>query len=390
MIEAGADKTARTFGGMCYTPLSDFTSRIFTQDGLVDAIDTCRIFNDSYDFWDEFGDGWAILDRSMSLDIGSDDRASTEFSKWFVQSSSPDIKAYYDKTSVSNIIHYASPGRLDSISMLLELGPTGIVDHDLYGRTSLIQSIGWRDFDKARMFLALGADPHHSSFSSDSSRVESPLSMAMYSSWTFCFFRDDLMEMNFHVKDIVCRELEQGGPLLDDGWQAETLSALLKFNFELKFQPPRIYYNQCSNCNCHISIFDVMVQPYWQDILERIKNGTYVQKPCSDTQDVQSSSSERHPLKSDEMFFTNTADGGTLSQDRALVDDSSFRSDEERAATESTISELAPGEEEIWCFRCWTHFKETGRRYSPPVTGTFDSDEDDSSEDDFSPFLFNT
>ena len=361
-----------------------------SQDDLVDAIDTCRIFDDSYDFWDEFGDGWAVLVLSVALNDKRNDGASAEFSRWFVQSSGPDIKAYYDKDRISNIIDSAGCGMLDSIGLLLELGPPGTVDREVLGITPLLRSIRARDYDKMKALLALGANPHQSSFLWHIDRKESPLSLAMYSLWAFCFFRDALYEKSLHVEDIVRRELENGGPLLDDGWQPETLSTLLKFDFELEIGLPEGIKNVCSNCDCHIFDGDFRIQPYWQDILERIKNGTYVQKPYSDTQDLQTSSSQTRPLDSGKMPLTNTADGGALSQNPALSEDQSQQSDEEPVVTENALSSFAPGKQEMWCFKCWTHFKKTGRRYSPPITEMSTSDGDDSSENEFSPFLFNT
>ena len=372
------------------TPLGELAWLPITQDGLVDAIDTCRIFDDSYNFWDESGDGWAVLDRSMTLDRISDEKALAEFCSWFVQSSSSDIKAYYDKDQVYNVVYHASPGVRDSIGLLLELGPPGIVDHEFYGTTSLNQSIVQRDHDKIKVLLALGADPHHSCFLRRSNRIESPLSLAMYQSWAFCSFRDALLEMNFHVEDIVRRELEQGGPLMDDGWQVETLSALLGFRFELEVERPENTINECSNCGAIIYSKEVVVQPYWQEVLERVKKGTYLESPCSDTWGVQPASSQsRSPITNTDSP-TNTTDGNALSQDTALPYDQLNKSDEKPVITEPALSRLAPRREEICCMDCWFHFKETGRPPSPSITEMSSSDGDDSSEDDFSPFLFNT
>ena len=370
----------------------------FRQDGLVDAIETCRIFEDSYDFWDEFGDGWGVLTDSIeTLDV-SNDKIEAEFFSWFLQSSRPDIKAYCSKDWILTVIDYASPEMLDSIGLLLQMGPPGIIDDKIEGLgiTPLVDSILDHSFKgrrphKVRMLLALGADPHLSAFWWVSNRVESPLSLAMYWFPNFYSFRDALRELNLHVEDIVRRELEQGGPLVDDGWQVETLSALLKLDFELELEPPEDTEKECSNCrHFFYKRFDRMVQPYWHDILERIKNGTYVQNARSDTQDVQSSSGQRGSSDSDKMSLTNTADGGAVSQDSDLLDDQSFQSDEELALTANSISRLALGKEELWCMECWLYFKKTGQRCSPPVPKTSSSDRDDLSEYDYSPFLFNT
>ena len=366
------------------TPIGKFASLPITQDGLVDAVDICRIFDDSYDFWDRSGDGWAILPLITYYHGGE---ALAKFGSWFVQSSSPDIKAYYDKDLVSNVVRYAGPGMLDSIGLLLELGPPGILDRVFFGRTPLIQSIIDRDHDKIRVLLACGADPHRSSLMWN--RIESPLSLAMYSSWAFCSFRDALYGINPHAEDIVRRELEPGRPLMDDGWRVETLSALLKLDFELEVEPPGYTIRQYSDCCSCVFNFEVMVQPYWQDILERIKKGIYVHNPCSDTWDVQPSSSQSLSISTNDSL-TNMTNDSPVSQDYLLPDDQSQQSDEQSVTIETANSRLAPGREELWCIECWRHFKETGRPRSPSITETSSSDGDDSSVDEFSPFLFNT
>ena len=367
------------------TPLREVISFSITQDGLDDAIDTCRIFDDCYDFWDEYGVGWAVLTQ-LAMKIGGhgeEIKARAEFYGWFVQSSRQDIKAYYSKDRVPTIICDASTEIFESIGLLLELGPPGTIDGKgpFWGKTPLIHSIEWRHFNKARMLLALGADPHHSCFVRNVNRIESPLSLAMYSSWAFCSFRDALIGMNFHVEDFVRRELEQGGPLMIDGWRVETLSALLKFDFEPGTEPP-LY---CSSCHFG-PYFNIRVQPYWQYILERIKNGNDVQDARSDTH---LSNSQGCSSISDNDSPTNTMNGSSLSYKPALPDDQSGQPDEESVTTESPSERHAPGREEFWCIWCWARFKKTGRPRSPFISETSSSDEDDSPEDEFSPFLFN-
>ena len=366
-----------------FSPLRYLTWNPF-QVRPVDTIETCRMFEDSYDFWDEFGDGWATLAQPATAigGHGEEGKAWAEFFSWFVQSSNHDIKAYYSKYRVNTLICDASPEMFESIGLLLELGPPGTIDDKsvTWGITPLIHSIQRRHFDKSKRLLALGADPHQSSFSWYSNRVESPLSLAMYLSWAFCSFRDALVELNFHAEDFVRRELEQGGPLLKDGWRAETLTALLEYDFD--FEPPRQEIQSCNSCRFSRLFSEITVQPYWQNILERIKNGTHVQNDRSDTLDMQSSSSQTLSISATDSL-PNTTNDGPLPQDYVIPGDQSNQSDEEPVTTESPSERLAPEREELWCIWCWRHFKETGRL-------DLYSYGEDSSEDDFSPFLFNT
>lgn len=63
-----------------------------TEDGLVNAIDTYRIFEDSFDSWDECGDGWYLVNPRNPTGSGTFDR----FYSSILQSLSPDIKANYN------------------------------------------------------------------------------------------------------------------------------------------------------------------------------------------------------------------------------------------------------------------------------------------------------
>lgn len=62
-----------------------------TEDGLVNAIDTCQIFEDSVVFWDESGDGWYLVNSRNPIGSGALDR----FYSSILQSLSSDFKANY-------------------------------------------------------------------------------------------------------------------------------------------------------------------------------------------------------------------------------------------------------------------------------------------------------
>lgn len=177
--------------------LREVYRRPITKDGLVNAIDTCRIFEASFDFWDEDGDGWEVLER---VPIFNRDQSTAEanatltFLRWLIQSSSPDIKANYDTVNVFNILLGAYPGIADAVGLLLELGPPGAIDNlpaTAWGLSPLRHLLSSRNWVQVTMVLALGANLHHVCFSNNrySPRAESPFSMAMYSSWAFWSFR---------------------------------------------------------------------------------------------------------------------------------------------------------------------------------------------------------
>ena len=212
----------------------------------------------------------------------------------------------------------------------------------------------------------------------------------MYSSWAFCAFRDVLHSIDFDVKDFAREELEEGRPLLDDGWQMETLTALLEFEFEPNTSPchKEKYCSRCRSCKSCKSWLSVVVQPYWQVILESIKKGIHPQRISSDAQYEQPSMSQRNLTILNDSS-TDTADDSALFQDPALSEDQAAHPDQESPTIGVDISSAIFDRTEVWCIKCWLHFKKTGHPRSP-VSETESSDEDDTSEDDFSPYLIHT
>ena len=200
--------------------------------------------------------------------------------------------------------------------------------------------------------------------------------------------------MDLDLKDFAHKELEEGRPLPKAGWQMETLTALLELEFEPD-DPPRETEeddNRCDNCNLDICfyLFDsILVQPYWQVILESIKNGTYQQRTCSDTQDEESSSSQRHLTISNDSTI-EAADDSAMSQDPAQSKDQAAHSDQGSPNNGVGISSAIFDRKDVWCIACWYHFKKTGHPPSPKTSKTKSSYGDGASEDDFSPYLIHT
>ena len=367
---------------------------VITRDKVDNAIDTCRIFEDSFDFWDGDGDGWHIVKADVICDFGiwsrKDAEAVLPFCSWLVKSSIRDIEENFMEENVWGIICKASDEFADIVDLLLGLSPAGALhdNSDLPQRISsrLCHHITRQNWKIVSLFLAWGADPHHAA-AIDGSAKGTPLSVSMYSSWTFWGLRNVLHGRGLDVKDFAYKELEEGRPLLDDGWQMETLTALLELDFEPYIAPDLLWSMfRCHSCKrvVYHGYRTVIVQPYWGVIVEGIKNGISPQKSCSDTQDDQPSNSQ-HNLTVLDNSSTDTTNDSALSQDPALSEDEAAHPDQELPANGVDNPSIIFDRKEVWCVKCWNHFKKTGlrRTFANPVTNSSD-------EDDFSPYLIHT
>ena len=358
----------------------------------ADAIDTCRMFETSSDFWNEDGDGWIVFDFYLHpfLQINPwKAEPSASFYSWLITSSNADLKDNFLVKRVGEVMYRADDYFADCIDLLLKLSPARAL-HDNFDLPHdypplLLRHMICQDWKIVNLLLASGADPHHVCTRDCYSPVaESPLSLAMYTSWGFWAFRNALHSIDLDIKDFAGKELEEGRPLLDAGWQMETLTALLKQEFE----PPHNTEGHglpCDSCHEHGHPWGshIMVQPYWQRFLGSIKNGTCPGRICSDTQDEQTFNSQRNPtILSDSI--TETTNDNILSQDPALSEDQAAHPEQESPTNGVDISNIVFDRNETWCIWCWHNFKETGRR-SPGFSEMESSDEDDASEDDFSP-----
>ena len=395
------------------TPLRMIRPGYITRDRLDNVIDTCRIFETSFDFWDGDGDGWRIVKLDTMFDLyaysSTDTEAPVAFCSWLIKSSSPDIKDNFIEDGVWKSIYqtlsWAKDEFADLVDWLLGLSPAGA----LHDNADLLRSISSLLFDHVtrqnwkivNLLLAWGADPHHVGARYGPFK-ETPLSVSMYTSWDFWGLRNFLHGRGLDVKDFACKELEEGRPLLDDGWQMETLTALLELDFEPDIAPDCLREEEVKCDSCKLVIYGYwshaamsygarvcgtrsccVVQPYWQVIVEGIKNGISPQRSCSDTQHDQPSNSQHNFTVLDDSS-TDTTDDSAFSQDPALCEDEAAHPDQEPPTNGVDISSMVFDRNEIWCIWCWHHFKKTGLRTSATSATEF------SDEDDFSPYLIHT
>ena len=368
----------------------------------MQAIDTCRIFEDSFDFWDENGDGWYILEDLSRGGVSFDFEVEIKhaFLSWFMNLSSPDIKASYFIEKIRNIMGNADEKLADTVGLLPKLAPPlDEIEQSLPAKDLLLfDLVAKQKWTYVSILLGLGANPHQVYFDKHNSPIaESPLSQAMYSSWTFSNFRNALYGANLDVEDIVREELKEGRPLLEAGWRMETLRTLLELKFESELMRPWWWHSllRYFDC-CHTPIEDdydvpvkIPVQLWWQGILEQIKNGTHQQSIYSDHRCSRCPVSIRLKYSKEDNMI-KAANGSTIYQDPIVVENEATQPDEEAFSNEQDTPSIFFTCGDIWCIWCWYRFRETGHRPSPAISNTRSWNREDSSEDEFSPYLFNT
>ena len=351
-------------------------------------MDTIRLFIDDMDFVEVGGDGWLAL-LYMSLchkrrkpNIAT--LAQSDLLIWMLQSFSPEIRTYFINKHYADILYWVmAPGREKVAKLLLELSPVGAIDtvRSEGGFTTLQDHIIFtaRDGHALGMILRFGADIHHLGFDTAySPREETPLSLALYSSGSFQAFTAALRKRNIDLGPFVLHELRENFPLLNDGWTEQTLRAL----FEDEFKPDDGYIDLdiCDECHCFFGSWRLRVEVAWQLHLEYLK-GWHSE-----------SSSETMSGHQDLIGIASDA-----SQDQIPMDPIQDL-DVEECETEYETDQVS-WERRFWqhrtvCISCWLHFKHGLR--DPQSTMQNDSaeeggdSEEDDSEDDFSPYLFNT
>ena len=320
---------------------------------------------------------------------------------WFLNLSSPDIKANYIVEIVWKRILLADDRFADATGSLLRLGPS----IDEFKPSFLLHAhINGRKFNHINMLLRLGVNPHQVLFNKGISPVvESPLSLALYSSYTFRAFRTVLRGINLDTEDFIREELKAGRRLLDDGWRIETLRTVLELDMEPDICISEGFKgsNRCIDCGRKFYFDEALnegvrpVQKYWQDILENIKNGSYAQKVNPNTQGEYFSSHldpyDQDPLLDATEGSTNSQDPASSSEEDEAVQSGNEinQSDGDFFTDKDDDSCTVFDKDEFCCIDCWYSSKDTGCQPSPPISKSQSLNEEDLSENDFSPYLFN-
>ena len=353
-------------------------------------MDTIRLFTDEMDFAEEDGDGWAAL-RCMN-----DFRSSFEpdLFVWLLQSFSQEIRTHFVRRHYTRFLGTAFwPGKEKVARLLLELGPAGAIDTVIYegGYTALQISLCEPEFSDLERILALDPDLHHLGSELLCSPVEeSPLSLALYSSHKFRDFADALKKRHIDLDDFVLQELREKSPLINDGWTRQTLRALVDHDFE-----PGVRYRGVWCCDeCHdafesnVPMSRGRVEIAWQHHLEDFKewHSQIASKTMNSHEDLAGNIPEDaiqdqtslDPIRDFQAWSGTDGSGHSPSGSDYAEREVDQVSWEERFRQHNVV-----------CVHCWQRFKD-GLRDPQSAMQNDSAEEDDVSEEDFSPFLFNT
>ena len=351
-------------------------------------MDTLRLFVDYIDFSDPRGDGWDalfLIYHHNYCSIG-DGGASLELLLWLLHQSSCHLRTNFIAEKYAETLNRMCHIK-DAASLFLELGPEKAIDtvDKSYGYSMLMWRIAYgKDLSDIVPFSPdlhlLGIDKAFSPC------LETPTSLAMYSSAAFAHWRDFLKDSNVDIERFAIHETEQG-PLKEAGWNSHNLRRL----FDLIYTPAFHLQDVGWCCDCGDPIWRLRVQPYWLCSLDWIRQGmdAHVMDSGMDVHDpgaIRPLGLNR--LRSDQCCAGSTATSISDTSSRRGKADCFIRST-------NTVESCGYEPDDIVCIDCWLFQRQTGIRRVPssPETMTTEdspSDSESSTQDEYSPFLIHT
>ena len=171
-------------------------SRHVTYAMLSDVFDTLRLLTDSMDFLDADADanGWRVLSYLCGyvVCIGGESEAKSALLLWMLKLLTYELKAYYIRSQIAHLLDWILPypGLEQASNLLLKLGGANIIDVALNatdGYTILHECLAYAEGpEDVSIVLAKGPNLHLLGFHEwYTPEKESPMSLAMYSSWAF-------------------------------------------------------------------------------------------------------------------------------------------------------------------------------------------------------------
>lgn len=267
--------------------------------------------------------------------------------------------------------------------------------------------------------LSKGPDLYRTSVDYDfTPHEESPTSLSMYSSWAFQDWRDGLDSIEADFEEFVEQELKRNHAV-HAGWEKETLLDLFAYDYRPDFELRRSW--ECSDCSRNIRA--TRVQPHWRHIIERIKQGldpdssTQTGSEVGEEEDANSRSIAEAASESGDLSLQGVSNSSP--QTSSEVDEEKEVDSESEAASESgdlsfqdfyelfseseedshgypasvsIRSDCLYARDEVICMGCWLHYVRYGTGRQPHARiqhSATDADEDSSSEE-YSPFLIHS
>lgn len=373
---------------------------------LAVVFDTFRHFLDSMDFLEVNGDGWKVLLDlcDAAFEVHGCSEAKSELLLGMLRLSSFELKTNIITSRYAELLFYLllpEPKLLEASDFLLRLGGPEIIDavEDGIGAyTALQKNIAYAEQrDDMSVVVARGPDLHRQAFDiSYTPYLESPTSLAMYSSWAFADWLHALVDNNVDLEKFIDQELEQNSEL-HPGWEKDTLLDLFTHSAR-----PDIHIRgkwTCSDCIRNRPA--IRVQPYWRHLLDMFKEGLNPYDPAPAGSEVDNeenadrgsiavalTSSSSNPSQKS-VFEEN----GSLDSLDELASESGSEDDtSEYCATTSTGPDCLYGKHEVVCMVCWLHYEQTGTRGPPEdlPEKKDSSSSDDSSENEYSPYLIHS
>ena len=393
-------------GISCRSPLGAAREILgMTMADVGQVMDTLRLFLDCMDFSVTAGEGWiTLIDLGdQTLCIGGETVAKRTLLSWILRVTGHDVKENFLEAEYSIILSWVLfLGKDDVIRSWLQFGGKDAINSrrgnggysNLHIRTAHVDS-------ELESILMQMPDLHligcHDGYSPI---LETPTSLALYSTFAFTNWRDSLHVARIDLCEFICAEMQQT-PLVDAGWTVKTLWAVFHYTYETDWH--LVNHQFCDDCAKKLDA--VIVQPYWLHILTGIKSGLYhndlPEWPLATSGEKYEAEAGR--VEEIEGHRDVTSDlGGQPQVLRSLGGDGDENSPQNVTKRhissnswklgEQDVLDCAYGREEVVCIDCWFWYKGRGKRFTPgdEEVELELGNTDGSSDDGFSPFMIHS
>ena len=371
---------------------------------LSEVIDTLRLLTDSMDFLDADAVGWWVL-RDLcdgANELSGETEAKSALLLWMLKLSTSDLRAYYIRSRFASLLDWTlhpEPSLEQACNLLLMLGDADVIDarDAIDGYNALHSRLANATTpEHISKVLARGPNLHLQGFDQCyTPEKESPMSLAMYSSWAFAYWLHGLIGIEVDLSTFIDQELESNA-LVHPGWGQETMRDLFDYRgrTDLFFRDLRA----CSDCRDR-DIESVRIQPYWRHLLERMKQGIDPDNPSwsdSGVDETQVPDIRSEVEESSHSGHEPDIPGNTLLDDSndEFWPDLESESEVELGSDVHGYPENVPvrsdcmyGPDELVCMDCWLHYRRNGTRFIDEDSSIdkYSSSEDESL-DEFSPY----